>query len=187
LIYRLLILLGLALVGVAVWLTLSPRQAEPVTAQNSGPARPDSGYAATDASMVETGPDGQPLYTLQARQIQQDPETNIINLSTVLMTFRDTSGGIWQARADRAQAHQDAAQIDLAGSIDVFGTVAGNDHPAHILTDKLHVDTHTEVIRTASAVTLTWAGMVVKARGMVIDTKESSVKLEADVHGQFSP
>jgi LPS export ABC transporter protein LptC len=187
LIYRLLILLGLALVGVAVWLTLSPRQAEPVTAQNSGPTRPDAGYAAIDASMVETGADGLPVYTLQAHQIQQDSDTNIVNLSTVHMTFRDGNGGQWQAHADQAQARQDTGQIDLHGSIAVSGTFAGNDHPVHIFTDKLHVDTHTEVIQTRSAYTLTWAGMVVDARGLVVNTKDQNVKLETDVHGHFVP
>jgi LPS export ABC transporter protein LptC len=180
LIYRLLILLALALIGVAVWLTLSPRQAEPVTTQSSGPARPDSGYSATNASMVETGADGLPLYTLQARQIQQDPDTNLINLSMVHMTFRDT-GGEWQATADEAQARQDAAQIDLTGSVDIFGTIAGNDKPAHALTDKLHVDTHAHLISTPT-VTLDWGGIVVHAPNLVVNTKDSHVRLEADVH-----
>lgn len=186
-IYRLLILLGLALVGVAVWLTLSPRQAEPVTAQNSGPARPDSGYSATDASMVETGADGLPLYTLQAHHIHQDPDTNIVNLSTVHMSFRDSSGSEWQGPADRAQARQDAAQIDLAGSIDLSGTPQGNDQPIHLLTDKLHVDTHTKVITAPSAVTLNWGGIVIHAPSLVLDTKDHIVRLDSDVHGHVAP
>jgi LPS export ABC transporter protein LptC len=187
LIYRLLILLGLVLVGVAVWLTLSPRQAEPVTAQNSGPGRPDSGYSATDASMVETGADGLPMYTLQAHQIQQDSDTNIISLSTVHMAFRDSSGGEWQGPADRALARQDTAQIDLAGSIDLFGTPSGNDKPVHLLTDKLHIDTHTDVITAPSAVTLTWGGIVIHAPGLVVDTKDDKVRLESDIHGRLAP
>jgi LPS export ABC transporter protein LptC len=186
LIYRLLILLGLALVGVAVWLTLSPRQAEPVTAQNSGPGRPDLGYSATDASVVETGVDGLPLYTLQAHQIQEDPDTNIINLSTVHMSFRDTHGNEWQTPADQAQARQDSAQIDLAGSIDLFGTPSGSDKSVHVLTDQLHVDTHTDVI-TAPAVTLTWGGIVIHAPGLVVDTKDQKLSLESDLHGHFAP
>jgi LPS export ABC transporter protein LptC len=184
LIYRLLILLGLALVGVAVWLTLSPRQAEPVTAQNSGPAAPDSGYAATDALMVETGADGLPLYTLQARHIQQDPDTNIINLSTVHMTYRDSSGGEWQVRSDQAVARQDSAQIDLSGSVNVTGKFASSDQPLHILTDPLHVDTHTEIIRTSAPVTLDWAGTRVTATGLVANLKDQRLKLESQVHGQ---
>jgi LPS export ABC transporter protein LptC len=187
LIYRLLILLGLALVGVAVWLTLSPRQAEPVMAQNSGPARPDSGYAATDAAMVETGADGRPMYRLQAQHIQQDPDTNIINLSTVHMAFRDTNGSEWQTPADRAQARQDAAQIDLAGSIDLSGTPSGSDKTVHVLTDKLHVDTHSNVITAPSAVTLTWGGIVIHAPSLVVNTKEHNVRLESDAHGHITP
>jgi LPS export ABC transporter protein LptC len=186
LIYRLLILLGLVLIGVAVWVTLSPRQAEPVTAQSSGPARPDSGYAATDASMVETGADGLPMYTLQAHRIQQDPDTNIIKLSTVHMAFRDSSGSEWQTPADAAQARQDTAQIDLNGSIDLSGTPSGNDKPVHVLTDRLHINTHTDVI-TAPSVTLTWGAIVIHAPSLVLNTKTHNVRLESELHGHLAP
>jgi LPS export ABC transporter protein LptC len=185
LIYRLLILFGLALAGVAVWLTLLSGQNGPVTAQTSRPAGPDQGYSATDASLVETGVDGLPLYTLQAREVQQDPDSDIINLKMVHMTFRDSSGGQWQARSDQATAQQDSALIDLSGAVDVSGTFASSAAPAHILTDKLHVDTRKEIIRTRSAVTLTLAGNVMDARGLVVDTKDHTLKLEADVHGHF--
>ena len=185
-IYRLLILLGLVLVGVAVWLTLAPRHAEPVAAQASGPSGPDQGYAAVDASMVETGPDGLPMYTLQAHQVQQNPDTDIIDLTTVHMTFRDSAGGQWQAHSDTAVVQQVTSQIDLAGAIDVTGTFAGNTQSPHILTDKLHVDTQKEVIRTRSPVTLTWAGVVAASRGLVVNVKEHLVILEAGVHGQVS-
>ncbi|MGC1458783.1 MAG: LPS export ABC transporter periplasmic protein LptC [Steroidobacteraceae bacterium] len=184
--YRLLILLGLALVAVAVWLTLAPRRAEPIAAQASGPAAADQGYSALDAAVVETGADGVPLYTLQARQLQQDPDSDTIKLTTVHWTYRDTSGDQWRGRADTAVVQQDSSQIDLAGAIDVTGTLAGNDQPPHILTDKLHVDTQTEIIRTRSPYTLTWAGVSVAARGLVVNVKDHTVRLEAGVHGQVA-
>jgi LPS export ABC transporter protein LptC len=186
LIYRLLILLALALVAVAVWLTLAPRQVEPVAAQASGPATAEQGYSARDAAVVETGPDGLPLYTLQAHQLQQNPDTDIINLTTVHMTYRDSAGGQWRGRSDTAQVQQDSSQIDLAGAIDITGTFAGSNQSPHILTDKLHVDTQTEMITTRSPVTLTWAGVIAAARGMVINVKDSTVILEAGVHGQVA-
>jgi lipopolysaccharide export system protein LptC len=186
LIYRLLILLGMALVGVAVWLTLTPRQVETVAAQASGPAAAEQGYSARDAAVVETGPDGLPLYTLQAHQLQQNPDTDIINLTTVHMTYRDSSGGHWQARSDTAVVQQDSSQIDLAGAIDVFGTFAGSNQPPHILTDKLHVDTQTEIIRTCSPVTLTWAGVIAEARCLVVNIKDQTAILEGGVHGQVA-
>jgi LPS export ABC transporter protein LptC len=188
LIYRLLILFGLALAAVAVWLTLTATQIGPVTAQTSRAPGPEQGYSARDASVVETGADGLSLYTLQARQVQQDPDDNIVNLTTVHMTFRDQSGGQWQARADQAQARQDSAQIDLSGAVDVSGLFA--DQPAHILTDRLHIDTHTDIIRTPDAfdaVTLNWAGKVVDAQGLLVNIKDHHLKLESHVHGHFVP
>lgn len=184
--YRLLIFLGLALVAVAVWLTLAPRRPEPVAAKSSGATAADQGYSARDASVVETGADGLPLYTLQARQVQQNPETDIINLTTVHMTYRGGADSQWQGRSDSAVVQQDSAQIDLAGAIELTGTFAGRTQPLHILTDQLHVDTQTQIIRNHSPVTVTWAGVIVEARGMVVNVKESTVKLEAGVHGQVT-
>ncbi len=186
-IYRLLILLGLALAAVAVWLTLTSGQTGPVTTQASRSLAPDQGYSATDATVVETGADGLPMYTLQARQVQQGPADDIFDLTTVHMTFRDESGGQWHARSDRAQARQDSAQVDLAGAVDVSGRFAGTDQPAHILTDILNVDTRMQIIRTRSAVTLNWDGNVVDARGLVVNIMEHHMKLESQVHGHIVP
>jgi LPS export ABC transporter protein LptC len=186
LIYRLLILFGLVLAVVAIRLTLGTALG-PTTTPSNRPSAADQGYSASGTSVVETGADGLPMYTLQAQQVQQDPDSNLVNLTTVHMTFRNPSGGQWQARSDRAVAQQDSAQIDLSGAVDVFGTFAGNDQPAHILTDTLHVDTHTDVIRTGSPVTMKWASYVVQARGLLVNIKAHTVKLESDVHGRFVP
>jgi LPS export ABC transporter protein LptC len=186
LIYRLLILFGLVLAGVAVWLTLESGQ-RPVTTQANRPAGPDQGYSATDAAVIETGADGLPLYTLQAHRVQQDPGSDVINLTTVHITFRDTSGGQWQGRADQASTRQDSAQIDLRGAINIAGTFAHSDQPIHFLTDTLHVDTRSDTIQTRSAITLDWSGRQLSARGMVANLKDDHIRLESQVHGQFAP
>ena len=67
---------ALVLAVVAVWLTLRRAcWARPRPAR-TGRAVADQGYSATDATVVETGADGLPMYTLQARQVQQDPDSN---------------------------------------------------------------------------------------------------------------
>lgn len=184
-IYRLLILFGLVLAVVAIRLTLGTGASGPATARSNRPTAADQGYSAIGATVVETGADGLPMYTLQAQQVQQDPDSNLVNLTTVHMTFRDPSGGQWQARSDKAVAQQDSAQIDLTGAVDVSGIFSGTDQPAHILTETLHVDTRTDIIRTRSAVTLKWAGYVVDGRGLVVNIKDHTVKLESEVHGHF--
>jgi LPS export ABC transporter protein LptC len=187
LIYRLLILFGLMLAGVAIWLTLDLGLTGPITAQTNRAANPEQGYSATDAQVVETGADGLPMYTLQAKQVQQEPDANLVNLTTVHMTFRDQSGGQWQGRSDHAQVQQDSEQIDLSGSVDVSGLFAGNDQPAHVLTDTLHVDTRTDIISTQAAVTLLWGGYVVDAIGLIVNIKNDHLKLESQVHGHLVP
>jgi LPS export ABC transporter protein LptC len=184
-IYRLLILFGLALAVVAVWLTLGSGSLGPSAVRPSPPTPIDQGYAATDATTVETGADGLPMYTLHAQQVQQDPATDLVHLTTVHMTFKDTSGGQWQARSERAVAQQDSEQVQLMGAVDVSGIVSGSDQPAHILTDRLDVDTRAQIIRTRAAVTLTWAGYVVDSRGLVVNIKDHNIKLESEVHGHF--
>jgi LPS export ABC transporter protein LptC len=186
-IYRLLILFGLLLAVVAVWLTLGSGAMGPATARTGRPTAADQGYSAIGATVVETGADGLPMYTLQAQQVQQDADSNLVNLTTVHMTFRDPSGGQWQARSDTAVAQQDSALIDLRGAVDVTGLFAGTDQPAHMLTDTLQVDTHTDIIRTRSPVTLKWAGYVVDGHGLVVNIKDHNVKLESEVHGHFVP
>jgi LPS export ABC transporter protein LptC len=138
--------------------------------------------------VVETGADGRPLYTLQAHEVRQDPDTQVTHLTTVHMTFRDSSGAEWQAHSDTAEVQQDSSKIDLSGSIDVWGLLGDNAQPAHILTDKLHVDTQTDIIRTTQPpVTLKWAGLMVEARTLVLNVKDHNVKLEGGVHGQLVP
>jgi LPS export ABC transporter protein LptC len=185
--YRLLIVLALVLAGVAIWLTLGPRQAGPAAAQASGPTEPEQGYSATDASVVETGADGLPMYTLQARQVRQDPDDDIVDLTDVRMSFRDDAGGQWQARANQAVVRQDSAQIGLSGAIDVAGSFAHGDTPLHLITDALQVDTHTDILRTQSEVAIDSSGKLLYARGLLADLKGHRVKLESQVHGQFTP
>jgi LPS export ABC transporter protein LptC len=180
--YRLFIALGLTLIAVAMWLALSPRTTVPGTAQTSVATEPELGYAATEARVVETGVDGLPAYALEARQVQQESDSNIIDLASVRMTFRDDRGGEWQMRAAHATARQDSAQIELFGAIDVRGIIGGK--PLILQTDTLHVDTREETINTHAPVTINWVGQLT-SRGFAANLKSQHLKLESQVHGHF--
>src|SRR4029077_2048096 len=81
------------------------------------------GYAARKARLIQTGPDGQPLYTLDAAQIQQQPNQGTVDLQQVLLGFRDTSGNAWTARADRGQLSQGSGVVQLEGDVQVVGAL----------------------------------------------------------------
>ncbi|HTY48377.1 MAG TPA: LPS export ABC transporter periplasmic protein LptC [Steroidobacteraceae bacterium] len=184
-IYRLLPVLALALIAVAAWLTL---QRVPGGGAPPGHiAPPEPGYTATDAHLVETGADGRPLYSLQARTIRQQPQSRDIVLDEVHMDFKDQEGGSWSARADYGLVQPESSQVQLSGRVDVTGVFPGNDQPAHIMTDTLSMDTRTEIIRTPAPVELDWAGTIVQARGLYASLKNHLITLEADVRGHSEP
>jgi len=184
---RLFLIMAPIAVGLAVWGTFKITEGQRGATQVATVARPEPGYAARNASIVETGADGKPMYTLQAATIQQDPGDNVINLSQVRMSFRDAYGGAWNATADQGRARPDSSHIDLKGHVDITGNFAGVSQPAHFLTDTLDIDTRADVIHTAAPVVLDWNGNIVHARGLSASLKEHHVRLEADVHGLFKP
>ena len=184
---RLFLILAPIAVGLAVWGTFKITEGQRSATQVVPSTRPELGYAAHNALIVETGADGKPMYSLQAATISQDPASNMVNLSQVHMTFRDAYGGAWDATADQGRARPDSSRIDLKGHVDVTGNFASVAQPAHFLTDTLDIDTRADVIHTAAPVALDWNGNIVHARGLSASLKEHHVRLEADVHGQFKP
>ena len=69
------------------------------------PERPlhDPGYSATNARLVQTGADGRPVYTLDAAQIQQQPNDGLVKMQQVRLGFRDSSGNELTATALRGE------------------------------------------------------------------------------------
>ncbi len=190
-IYRLLALLAvMALIVGVVLLSSGPQREEPPTAARIGSTAPlEAGYAALNARLVQTGADGRPLYTLDAAQIRQQPDQDTVQLEQVQMGFRDASGDLWTARAERGELGQDTGIVQLDGSVRVAGVLPGTQEQGHIsmATEHLSFDTHAQVVATRDPVTITMSGRELHARGLVASLKERRLQLESAVHGSFLP
>ena len=185
-IYRLVaVLAGLALVVGMV--LLSGPQRETVVASAAGAVTRDPGYAALGARLVETGADGQPLYSLDAARIAQQPDDDTVQLTQVQMAFRAANGQQWTARADHGELGQDTGVVRLNGNVHVAGLLPGTQDQAEIATDNLSFDTRTEIVTTPAPVTLTVSGHELHARGLVARLKEGHMQLESAVHGSYLP
>ncbi len=147
----------------------------------------DPGYAARDAELIETGPDGRPTYVLHAELIRQRPREGRIDLEKVQMSVRDTQDNHWTLQADSGRIFQDTSRVELAGDVRVSGLLADQPDPAEIFTQRLAFDTQTEIVSTDAPVTLTWSGRELRGTGLVASLKEGRVRLESDVHGLFTP
>jgi lipopolysaccharide export system protein LptC len=181
--YRLMLLLALLVLTVGMVMLSAPQHESPAPA-TTGPLH-DPGYSAQQARLVQTGPDGLPVYTLDAAQIQQEPNNDIVDLQQVKLGFRDTRGNEWTARAVHGQLVQGSGVVRLSGDVHVNGLLPGTEQPAELTTEHLAFDTRTEVVATRDPVTLTMSGRTLDAQGMVASLKEGHVQLESAVHGSF--
>jgi LPS export ABC transporter protein LptC len=183
--YRLLAIIAfiLLLVGVVVLSGGEREGAAPVTVE----APSDPGYSAKQARLVQTGPDGLPVYTLDAQEVQQQPAHSTVDMQQVVLGFKDSAGDQWTARANHGELAQNSGIVNLDGAVHVTGIVPGTGEPADITTERLAFDTNTQIVATRDPVTLIMSGRKLDADGMVADLKERHVKLESAVHGIYRP
>jgi LPS export ABC transporter protein LptC len=145
------------------------------------------GYSALQARLVQTGADGRPLYTLDAASIQQQPDSDIIDLQQVQLGFHDTSGDKWTARAVHGTVAQDSRVVQLDGNVRVAGVLPGSGETAQIDTQHLSFDTNAQIVTTQDPVTILMSGRQLQSQGLVASLKERHVQLESAVHGSFVP
>lgn len=188
-IYRVLPVAAFIAVVVAGWLALYRSESGVGSSAPGVSVTQNPGYSARNAQLIETGPDGKPMYTLLASVIRQQPAAQIVTLDDVRMQLRDPSGNLWSGRADHGQVLEDSARIELLGGVKLWGLVPGGRglQPAQITTNQLFVDTRTDVATTPAPVLLNWAGQLLQGVGLVASLNDRRVKLESDVHGLFNP
>jgi LPS export ABC transporter protein LptC len=175
----------LALIVGLVVLTAPQRDAAAPPA--SGAPLHAPGYSALQARLVQTGADGRPLYTLDAASIQQQPDSDIIDLQQVQLGFHDTSGDKWTARAVHGTVAQDSRVVQLDGNVRVAGVLPGSGETAQIDTQHLSFDTNAQIVTTQDPVTILMSGRQLQSQGLVASLKERHVQLESAVHGSFLP
>jgi LPS export ABC transporter protein LptC len=177
-------LLFVAIIVGSFWLGGEQRETTATTTVEASSA--DLGYSARNATLIETGADGLPVYTLNANVIRQHPGDGV-EFEQVQMSFRDADGQTWKGRADEGELTTETGKVDLAGNVHVNGLLPGSDQMADLATEKLSVDTHESIISTSQPVTVNSIGRQLKSKGMVATLKEHHLVLESNVRGTFTP
>ena len=185
-IYRFAALLALVALIVGMVLLAAPPPESVARTPAEQPLH-DPGYSAMQARLVQTGNDGRPLYTLDAAQIQQEPNRGLVELQQVRLGFRDESGNQWTARAAHGEVAQGGGVVQLDGNVHVAGILPGSEEPAEITSEHLAIDTNTQVVSTQAPVTIVMSGRELAARGLIARLKDRHVHLESAVHGAFLP
>ena len=147
----------------------------------------EPGYAARDARLVQTGPDGHPLYTVNADVIRQQPDGNTVELEQATLGLSDSNGTLWTARGQHGEVGQNTGIVELDGDVHVSGTPEGTQQPVEIVSNRLSFDTNSKVASTKDPVTFTWSGQQMKGTGMRATLNDGRVDLESSVHGTAVP
>jgi LPS export ABC transporter protein LptC len=151
--------------------------------------RDQEGYAARHARLIQTGPDGQPLYTVEAEAMQQLPRQGTVKLEQVRVGFRDDGGNVWNAWGDHGELGQVTGQVELVGNVQAAGLLPGTSDEAHLATERLHVDTQAQVVVTRETVTISTSDEHnrLQSQGLVANLRSGHVLLASDVHGIYVP
>jgi LPS export ABC transporter protein LptC len=146
----------------------------------------DLGYSARDTRMIETGPDGRPMYTIEASLIHEPPQSTTVFLTQVRLGFKDTNGNQWQGRADAGELGQNTKQVKLSGNVQITGKLPAMSDTATIATDELAIDTGADTVETDEPLTVTWAGYAIRSKGLTANLKDRVVHLKSNVHGTYA-
>jgi LPS export ABC transporter protein LptC len=180
------IIIGVLILAVIVGvLVLGQGPGASMARQPTGASTDVPGYSARNAEVVETGDDGRPAYTLNARTVRQRSNDARVQLDGPRMTCLASDGTTWNIAARAGLIHPDGSNVDLFGDVTLDGKVS--DVPVSIGTSIVSFDTKTQIARTPAPVTLDRNGGRLSATGLVANLKDSTVRLESKVHGTFPP
>jgi LPS export ABC transporter protein LptC len=144
---------------------------------------PEPGFVALGAQIIETGDNGQPVYTLDAQRIEQPMPQGIVYLTAPVLHYEPSGGNPWVLTAERGQLPQSGHTADLSGNVSAEGKPQGSAELMHFNTSRLHVDMQQQLATTAAQVHVAWAGRLLTGRGMRADLKSGELQLFKDVSG----
>ncbi|MEJ1960136.1 MAG: LPS export ABC transporter periplasmic protein LptC [Gammaproteobacteria bacterium] len=135
--------------------------------------------------IVETGEDGRPAFTVNARVVRQRSNDSRVQLDAPDMTFLTSESGTWHVIARAGQIQPDGSSVVLFGDVKMNGAVSGT--PVVIGTSIISYDTQEEIARSEVPVTFEARGGILGAVGLLANFKDGSVRLQSHVHGTFPP
>lgn len=176
-------ILVLLLIGVVLWAWLAPRRVAPELGGNKNDtAAPASAWVATDAELIETGDDGQPLLRLRADRIAQANPSADVSLTRPQLNYQRDKSSNWSLRAAEGLLASNRQQVEFSGAVQATNQRTGE--PTIVIrTDQLLFDIPRQRADTNAAVAIDWGKARLRARGMHLNLLDGSLVLDAEGHG----
>jgi LPS export ABC transporter protein LptC len=150
-----------------------------------GAAGAERGYYATDATIVETGPDGRPRFIAHARTVEQQLADESVIMQDMTLDYPTRDHGTWHVSAPSGRMPADRKSVELYGGVTITGADSGGD--ATIRSERVNYAIDDAVVSTAAPVTLSYGRHELKARGFEAKLNAGTLRLESNVNGRFTP
>ncbi len=176
-----LLLVFAAALGLWLW-QASPRQetSDSSTATARQSAQP--GYVAIGADLLDTGANGEAQFRLRAARIAQAaPNADVVLTDP---EFEHQGRSVWRLSAQSGLLPPATQRLQLSGNVLATGTLGGA--PIRIRSESLAVDLQQQQLDTPLAVNIEWGRNRLSATGIHADMKSDSLRLESDIHGEFT-
>jgi LPS export ABC transporter protein LptC len=179
---RILFLVAAVAVLVALLYMQEPESSNPANS-SAQTQTAEPGFVALGAQIIETGDNGEPLYTLDATRIEQPMPQGDVYLTNPVLHYEPAGGNAWVLTAQQGQLPQNGHTADLSGNVTAQGKPPGSPQIIHFNTSQLHVDMQQQLATTAARVHVDWAMSLLTGRGMRADLKSGELQLFKDVRG----
>ncbi len=145
-----------------------------------------AGYYLTDAILEQSDNQGKPLYRLQAGRIEQFPNSKLVRLSMVRVSYPGSEQNQgWELSANEGEIMDDGRKIVLRDNVQA--REKGENAMRLIRTSKLVFDPVNSIASTDADVIVELAGYRLTATGMIANLKANTVELQSVVNAHFEP
>ena len=180
------LLLLLALVALLFVLLRLTRDDDALSGRPAGPVT-QTGYYLRDSTITEFGADGKVRLRLAVHAATEDPTRQVVDLDTVALDYFSLPEQRWRLTAERGHITTGSETVELEGHVIMTGERQTLPEPAVVRTERMTLDTRTQLASTDAPVTLGLGVYSLAATGLRADLKAETLQLESDVNGRFNP
>ena len=173
----------LLLVGLTLWLNNLVQAPAP---RGDGSSRHDPDLIVENFNARKLGESGEVQYTLAARKMVHYPDDDSAHLEQVTVEAFEPSQPKMTATADRGTLEQGGDRVQIQGNVVLVREGDAEAGGTRLTTDSLTILPDAGIARTNSEVTLDNDSGRLVGKGMEIDNKARTVKLQR-VRGTFKP
>ena len=143
-----------------------------------------SGYVLRDFELIALDGTGKESFTLRAPLLQQTPGAKTMDLTTPLFLLPDKQGQYWEVRSKTGWVSDKQDEIRLRGDVDTRSPES-DPRQVRMQTEELNVFPDTDRATSASVVTITQPGSILRGRGLEADLAGKRYKLLSQVRSRY--